>query len=398
MKVSPVTSNVRNATTALVWLAALLVSPHATGAQQTDSAATDTVRPAAPPAPKFDLSGVLFANYQYRTDRGAARAANKFDLERAYVTLRMPAGERASVRVTTDIFQQQQSGNDSYYRGWSVRAKYAYLQYDYLKRGTMRGAVRFGLIHNVFIEHDESFWPRWIATVATDRAGYFSSADAGIATSLALPANLGEVYATIVNGPGYTSRETDRFKDYAARLTVTPFAGHGDGFSQSLAVTAWTYRGATGSRFAGGGPGQVASVGSSLERTRWGLFAAAKNSLVTVAAQYAARTDAGESGSNTPASPRAVVDSAGSLVSGYVAVRPFVARRGFLSGLSLIGRLDRVTANRATEAGHRFVVGGMTVDLTKAAALSLDYQEQLPRGGGGPPANKTMFLHLVARF
>ncbi|MFL5556276.1 MAG: hypothetical protein ACJ78D_10825, partial [Gemmatimonadaceae bacterium] len=43
-----------------------------------------------------DFSGVIYANYQYRGDAGPAKSTNKFDLERAYLTFRMPAGDRAS--------------------------------------------------------------------------------------------------------------------------------------------------------------------------------------------------------------------------------------------------------------------------------------------------------------
>jgi hypothetical protein len=371
------------------------------GAQQPDSAAqtgTATTGPAGQGAPKLDLSGVMFANYQYRTDRGSSRGANKFDLERVYLTLKMPAGERASVRITTDVFQQQQSGNDSYYRGWTVRAKYAYLQYDYLKRGTGRAAARFGLVHNVFIEHDETYWPRWISTVATDRHGYFSSADAGLASAITLPRKLGEIYAAITNGPGYTSREVDRFKDYGARLTLAPLASRADGLLGSLALTAWSYQGSTGSRFAAGGAGQLGPVGSSLQRDRWGVYAAVKNPALTIAAQYAARTDEGETGSNTLADPRAVIDSTGHLVSAYAIVRPFASLAGAARSVSLVGRVDRVTTNSELGERHTLVIGGIAIDLTKAASLSLDYQEQLPRDGGPAAPGKAVFLHLIGRF
>ncbi|MEX2179213.1 MAG: hypothetical protein WD801_10915, partial [Gemmatimonadaceae bacterium] len=112
----------------------------------------DTVKPAPTPAPRLDFSGVMFATYQYRLDRGVNRGANKFDVERVYLTFKLPAGERASVRVTTDLFQQRSSGADAFYKGWVLRAKYAYLQYDYLKRGGLTAVARAGLVHNVFID------------------------------------------------------------------------------------------------------------------------------------------------------------------------------------------------------------------------------------------------------
>ena len=97
--------------------------------------------------------------------------------------------------------------NDAFYRGWVIRAKYAYLQYDYLKSTSWNAVARAGLIHNVVIDHVEQFWPRWISQTPVERAGFFSSSDAGVGTLVTLPNKFGEFYATIVNGPGYTSRE-----------------------------------------------------------------------------------------------------------------------------------------------------------------------------------------------
>src|SRR5256714_6217370 len=97
-----------------------LLMPCALLAQQP---APDTTKPAPPPpAPTttvsipVDFSGVLYANFQYRGDAGAAKSTNKFDLERAYLTFRMPAGDRASIRITADVFQQQTTPNDAFYR------------------------------------------------------------------------------------------------------------------------------------------------------------------------------------------------------------------------------------------------------------------------------------------
>ena len=364
------------------------------------AAAPDTSKPASapPPAPRLDFSGVIFANYQYRLDRGVSRGMNRFDVERVYLNFRMPAGERASVRVTTDLFQQQSSGPDAFYKGWVLRAKYAYLQYDYLKRGGLTAVARFGFIHNVFIDHDESFWPRWVSTVATDRFGYFSSADAGLVSLVTFPSRRGELYVTVVNGPGYTSRETDRFKDYGARLTLTPFAGSGATLWRTFALTGWVYQGAVGSKFAGGGAGQVGPIGSSLQRDRWGVFAGLKHPRLTVAAQYAARTDEGETGDNTLAVPRSVIDSSGSLVSAYAMARILGGSGRGAKPLHLLARLDQVTTHQAKDDRHRLAIGGLVWDFTSAASLALDYQKLQPLEGSPVPRNKTWFIHLMARF
>ncbi len=389
-----------------ILLAIALGAPGPTAAQQLQpgpsSAGTpvaDTVKPASAPAraPQLDFSGVMFANYQYRLDAGVSRGQNKFDVERVYLTFKMPVGNRARIRVTTDLFQQQSSGADAFYKGWVVRAKYAYLEYDYLKRNGLTAVARGGFVHNVFIDHDESFWPRWVGTVAVDRHGYFSSADAGVVSLVTLPGRRGELYVTLVNGPGYTSRETDRFKDYGARLSLTPFASSDATLFRTLALTGWIYKGAIGSRFATGGAGQVGPIGSSLQRDRWGVFAGVRHPRLTLAAQYAARSDESETGDNTVAVPRAIVESTGNLVSAYAMAR-VVGGAGSAKPVHLLARVDQVTTHRSRGDRHRLVVGGIIWDFTSAASLALDYQELLAQRGSAVSPNKTVFLHMVARF
>src|ERR1043165_7251974 len=91
------------------------------------AASRGTAKQAAPPAaPALNFSGVIYANYQYRTD-GALENFNKFDVERAYLTFRMPAGDKVNIRVTTDVFQQQNATNAAFYGGWVARIKYVYV-------------------------------------------------------------------------------------------------------------------------------------------------------------------------------------------------------------------------------------------------------------------------------
>ena len=150
----------------VVAAAVVCFSSSVSGQAKPAPSASDSIaaKPAAPLPPPLDFSGILFANFQYRGDKGPAHASNKFDVERAYLTFRMPAGEHTSVRVTADLFQQTASGNDSYYRGWVLRAKYAYLQYNYLNGKDWKALARVGLLHTVLIDYDEQFWPRWIST------------------------------------------------------------------------------------------------------------------------------------------------------------------------------------------------------------------------------------------
>jgi hypothetical protein len=377
------------------------LAPAALAAQQPTA---DTTKPAPPPptvSVPVDFSGVLYANYQYRGDQGAPNPSNKFDLERAYLTFRMPAGDRASIRITADVFQQQSAANnaDAFYRGWVVRAKYAYLQYDLIKGPTWNANIRGGLLHNVVIDHMEQFWPRWISQTPVERNGWFSSSDAGVATLWTFPDKFGEFYATIVNGPGYTSREVDRFKDYAARLTITPLSGSDNKILKTFALTGYTYIGAVASSFVNGGAGQIGPVGESMPRTRAGVFAGLRDPRLAAGFEWDTRKDARETGANTVAAPRVEVDSTGRLLAGFAVVKPFqVLNEKSTFPLGLVGRWDRFKPNTDLPGFINIVIAGLTWDLNKKSALSLDYQEQTPHDGAVIAATKTYFLHLVANF
>lgn len=206
----------------------------------TDSSAV--AKPEQSSKPGLDFSGLLFGNYQIST--GAAskaanggKAPNKFDIGRAYLNFRMPAGDRFSVRVTTDV--KQQNGSSGAYDGWIVRLKYAYLQADVAKSSDPDGfsaLARVGMLHNVVIDHQQEFWPRYLNRVATELYGFFASADLGVAAQLELPGRAGEIYATLVNGSGYEHPESDRFKDFAARVSLTPL-GRSDGFLRTFTIS-----------------------------------------------------------------------------------------------------------------------------------------------------------------
>jgi hypothetical protein len=364
---------------------------------------------AAPARSTLDFSGVLFGNYQYNTGE-ANRDANSFNLDRAYLTFRMPAGERTSIRVTTDVFQD--AGSNAY----TVRAKYAYLQYDAAKAASGAALLaRIGILHTVEIDHEESFWPRYLTNSGVERAGFFASADVGIATQLTLPGKLGEVYVAITNGPGYTSKETDRFKDYQARLSLTPFMGSTSVpvLVRTFTLTGWSYRGAIASRFVDGGPGQLGPIGEAMPRSRSGVLVGIKDPRLTIAGEYARATTGTESGANTLASPRVRTDVDANLLYGFTVVRPLAFINGTdKSPLALVARYDRYQpVNNQSGYNYHFLLGGLSWDLSSRATLALDYQEQLPSAGsavppqtstgtvGIPPANlKTYFAHFVVNF
>ena len=78
------------------------------------------------------------------------------------------------------------------------------------------------MLHTVVVDHEENFWPRYLAQTALEKNGFFSSADLGVSTGITLPNKLGEIYADVVNGTGYDNPENNKYKDFQARITLTP--------------------------------------------------------------------------------------------------------------------------------------------------------------------------------
>jgi hypothetical protein len=381
-------------------LTLVLAAPFIAHAQGTP-AESDTTRTQAPPpkvaAPALDFSGVIFGNYQFQTDslaraQNGGRSPNRFDIERAYLTFKMPAGDRASIRVTTDIKQQP---GTSGYNGWFVRLKYAYFQYDVLRPTTSGTSVlaRIGVLHTVAIDHEEKFWPRYLGKVAIERAGFFSSADVGLATQVTLPNSWGELYGTITNGNGYENHETNRFKDAALRLSVTPLARQG-GLLQTFTISPWVYRGQTASAFAAD---PADPITSGLAHNRWGVFAGNRDPRLTFGVEYAERTDGMEAGAAPSA--RTVTDVTGRLYDVFAIVRPIAwVNPNAPSSLGVVFRLDDFKPNTDVAGTSRFITAGVFWEPTASTALALDYQRTAPEDGLAGTVSRTWYVHWQANF
>jgi hypothetical protein len=390
------------------WMLASLVAAVAGGADLGAQAA------AAPAPTPLNFSGIIFGSYNFQqstTPNALNRQIdNAFIVDRAYLTFRMPAGDHTSIRITTDLYQTSDATPNAY----TIRAKYAYLQYDASKMDNgLQFTGRIGILQNVVIDHQETFWPRYLSQVAVERAGYFASADVGVATQVALPNKMGEFYGTITNGPGYTSREVDRFKDYAARLSLTPLANTKDmPLLSTFTITAWGYKGATASAFVNGGAGTNGAVGAALDRSRAGLFAGIKDPRLVIAGEWARRHEGGELGANTVASPVATTETTGQLLSAYTVIRPFAfANESGKSPFGVVARYDHVKPTSSTtgfatapstDNAYHTVIAGMFWDLSQKAQLALDYQESLASNNtlsNAPPTpSKAYFAHFVVNF
>jgi hypothetical protein len=182
-------------------------------------------------------------------------------------------------------------------------------------------------------------------------------------------------------------------------LTLTPLSSWDNKVLKTFALTGYTYIGAVASSFAAGGPAQVGAIGSSMPRTRAGFFAGVRDPRLSAGVEWDTRKDARETGANTLVSPRVEVDSTGRLIAGFAAIKPFqLLNDKSTFPLGLVGRWDRFKPNTDLDGYINIVIGGLTWDLNKRSAISLDYQEQTPHNGAVIAPTKTYFMHMVANF
>jgi len=355
-------------------------------------------QPAPAPALPFDFSGILYANYQYGGNKGN-RTVDRFDVDRAYLTFRATPGEHFAVRITADVYQQRDTTRDQYYRGWALRAKYAYGQYDFI-RGVgdeLKANVRLGLLQTVIIDHEEQFWQRGLSQVAIEQNGFFSSSDAGAATTITFPKKYGEIYATITNGSGYGSREVDRFKDYQARLTLTPLMNT-FGFWKTLTISPWYSKGDRASDFARG-QGTLNPVTDALRRDRGGVFLGLRDPRMTLGAQFAERWDVFESADTTVDIVPRSVERTGQVVSLYTIFRPFA----FINSapawpIAVTLRADNIKNDTDTDPYARYYIAGLGWEFNKRTSVTFDFQTQEPKSGSTAADTKVFFIHLIAGF
>lgn len=372
-------------------LALGVLAPAALVAQQ-EPVSKDTGSTSMPTPAPVDFSGVAFGNFHYNGGQTGG-SSNSFGLDRAYLTFKMPAGDRASVRVTADIFDNGSNGLD-------YRLKYGYLNYNfYRSEGGFKVDGRAGMIQTPVIDQVENFWPRYISPTPLDRTSLMSSADLGVATFIGLPSKMGELYLGVLNGPGYTTpSDNDRFKDYTARLTLTPFSSSDMWLLQNMTLLGYYYKGTV--------DGNISGENVGMKKDRYGAFLGLKDPRFTFGAEW----DQAKNGLQTAATAApgyTESDVNGRLWSVFGTAKPFQMMDPNGLPLGIVLRYDYAKPNTDVDGTSRYFVGGLTWDLTKRVQFAVDYQEQIPHDGLAAlngfngtlaaPAH-TWFAHWVANF
>ena len=308
------------------------------GAQQTPAPAVVT--------PAFDFSGRFLRQLQLphrlRAPRRASaeRAPTSSALDRAYLTFRMPAGDNAAIRVTTDIFQNTNAATNALLPGLGRSAE--------VRLRPVHGAPRTSSARDRASSAESACCTTSSSTTrrAIGRATSGRSRTERKVLLVGRRRRRGsddarrQVGRGLRHGHDSGSRatrrvESDRFKDVALRLSLTPFGEsrqRSARFCKSFAITPWFYKGSVGSAFQSGGVGAGRSGNERRNHRRparaiaAGIFTGTHASAASLPAlsRRNARTRARLGG--TPSRARASSRLDGRVVDGFFIAAPRRAR------------------------------------------------------------------------
>jgi hypothetical protein len=319
-------------------------------------------------------SGVMYINYIYDiNDLGKGEGFNRFDLERTYLNFESNIAEsKAKIKVTTDIYQNTKSVSikaedgskpdetdvkttsiASYYDGWSVRLKNAYVDLDLIPMTT----IRAGMIGTPWIPTVEKAWCyRFVKPTLTDAEKLFSSADMGAAAIVKIPDGYGEVMLAVLNGVGCSKPEDDKYKDICPRITINPLPKNA--MLKGLGLSTYYYM------------GKKASGDDSLDKTRLGAMLNFSYDFINIGGEFDMSTD------QSLDKDKNIVDANGSGFSGFGEIKIGKFLPAPLNNLGIIARFDSWDPNTDKEDdGHSLILAGLTYNVARNVRAVLDLQQ-----------------------
>jgi len=179
-------------------------------------------------AQSIRIGATIFYDYTHTRqpqevdDDGNVFSPSGFDVKRTYINVRGNINRRLSFRITPDI--KRESGSGSSLKGsLSFRLKYAYVQLDLSDWMPSGSQLLMGIVQTPFIDAQDSVYRyRFQGTQFVERDGGESSADAGIAFSMPLANDYGDIKIGLYNGEGYSKPEANNRKSIQIFGRVRP--------------------------------------------------------------------------------------------------------------------------------------------------------------------------------
>lgn len=170
------------------------------------------------------LGGLVFTHYEYvlsdyLSNGIRANDRNAFDVSRVYLNASSKMDDRFDVFVQLETNQSSRdnTANQTYLKQAWVRWSEVY----------PRASLRFGMVPATWRSFEEGIWKlRFVAKILEDEEGLLSASDRGVLLSGKIPY---VAYDALISngegtgGRGTTGNETNKYKDYALRMAVSPF-------------------------------------------------------------------------------------------------------------------------------------------------------------------------------
>ena len=319
------------------------------------------------------VSGVIYMDYGAPLNNGISQKGLGFDITRAYVNFKEKLGSDASVRITLDAARFAANTTTGVIGSAATATSAAplldFLKYAYVEMPLMGMTARLGLQQTAWIDYDESVWNnRYIMKTLLDNEGVMSSSDFGIgATGLFTLPYMPEVQymATLTNGAGYKSSETNDAKDIGVRLNSTVYSDDNIG---KLTLAA-------------------------LLNMKDQLVPTTTNSHQAAAEVSFSNSDYGTAYAEYVKGNLSALPIEGSSVGGYLYPMP-----SMLPGVALIARADRYNSNTSKTDGSTVTLKtlyGVSYDYGKNIKFAID--EQTSQTGSAAVAN-IMYLNTQVTF
>ena len=308
----------------------------------------------------FKVGGQIFFRWQKYLQNGTV--PNNFDIDRAYFDIGKKLDRGAYGRLTLDAARIP---------GISRQNLFDYLKYAYVEMPLNRSsdplfvAAKLGLHQTVWIDWAEKMLEiRFIAKTLTDNENILSSSDLGASAfgKLSIPAWPAiEYQASVMNGTGYATNESDANKSLSLRLNSTLLENEQLG---KFILAAYTNKESIGSSFDLAAGSQQSGIGIGF-----------KHELRNIFFEYIAGT---KNNAN---------------ISGYSIGGVF---RVLWPDLQIFARADSYDPDTATDNDTREKsFYGLIYDWSKEVRLSADVQNA--RVGNGA-LTSAFYLHSMVNF
>ena len=185
-------------------------------------------------AEKNDLSIKAKSYLSYQTEINSGDLENgKFQIKRAYLTVKKSITKGLSFRTTLDAHQDDEGDME-------VRLKYLYAHFKFDDFAFItKPNIEFGLVHGPWLDFEQNLnYYRMLGYMFMERSGLFNSADFGITVGGFFVGEMDKEYKSkvnkkyagrygsfafgIYNGGGYHAIEETDNKVFEGRLTIRP--------------------------------------------------------------------------------------------------------------------------------------------------------------------------------